>query len=99
MDFSWDKLIKVIRTNGSRVNLERRDFMNGNAREIFCNITINGHTQEFYVCCCLCKAVLKLGQGNKASRNRHKAKHIAKGDPSSPFDLEKFVYLFNTLHT
>ena len=100
MDLSKDKLIKVIRKERSgRVQLERRDFLNRNAHEIYCNIEINGYPQKSYVCCCLCKALLKLGQGNKASRNRHIAKHNANGDPFSPFDLDKFVYTFNALHS
>ena len=76
MELSRDDLIKLVHTVTSRcVKLKRRDLINRNPTEIFCNIEISGSPQKSYVCCCLCKAVLKLGQRNKTCRNRHIAKH------------------------
>ena len=100
MDLSRDELIKLVHSLTSRrVKLKRRDIINRNRNEIFCNIEISGSPQQSYVCCCLCKAVLKLGQGNKACRNRHIAKHYANGDPASPHLLDQIVERFNAVHS
>ena len=47
MDLSKDKLLKVIlKERSGRVQLERRDFLNRNAHEIYCTFEINGYPRN-----------------------------------------------------
>ena len=100
MELSRDDLIKLVHTVTSRrVKLKRRDLINRNPTEIFSNIEISGSPQKSYVCCSLCKAVLKLGQDYKACRNRHIAKHYVNGDPVSAYRLYQIVQRFYDFHS
>ena len=100
MELSKKAIGNLIRgANHGRVQLKRVEFSLTPERDILCDIIVKGVTQQGYSCCCICKKLLKKGASNKACRNKHIAKHYAKGDLIGPNTLVHLAENFNRLHS
>ena len=99
MELSKKELGKMFRgVNHGSIQLKMGTESCSPEKDILCNIIVNGQVQGDYMCCCICKELLKKGSSNKASRNKHISKHYWKGDLLGPIIIAQLVDSFNRLH-
>ena len=90
---------KIIRgVNHGRMQLKREESSSSSQKDILCNIIINGVVQRNYICCCICKELLKKGEANKACRRKHISEDYWKGDQVDPLILAELFDNFNIIH-
>ena len=99
MELSKKDIGKIIRgVKHGRMQLKREEASNSSEKDILCNIIVNGLVQRNYICCCICKELLKKGASNKACRRKHISKHYWKGDLVGPLIIAQIVDNFNMIH-
>ncbi len=99
MEISKKDICKIIRgVKHGKMQLAREDSSSSPEKDILCNIIVNGQVQRNYICCCICKEILKKGESNNACRRKHISKHYWKGDLVGPIVLAQLVANFNQIH-
>ncbi len=99
MELSKTEIGKIIRgVKHGRIQLKMEKSSSSPQKDILCTLIVNGQVQRNYICCCICKEILKKGESNNACRRKHISKHYWKGDLVGPLILAQIVDNFNMIH-
>jgi len=99
MELSKKDIGKIIRgVKHGRIQLKMEKSNSSPQKHILSTILVNGLVHRNYICCCICKELLKKGESNKACRRKHISKHYWKGDLVGPIVLAQLIDNFNLLH-
>ena len=99
MELSKKDIGQIIRgVNHGRMQLKREESNSSPQKDILCNIIVNGVVHRNYICCCICKELLKKGESNNACRRKHISKHYWKGDLVGPLIIAQLIDNFNLIH-
>ncbi len=81
MELSKKEIGKIVRgAKHGRIQLKMEKSSSSPQKDILCTLIVNGQLHRNYMCCCICKEILKKGESTNASRTKHISKHYLKGD-------------------
>ncbi len=99
MELSKKDIGQIIRgVNHGRMQLKREESNSSPQKDILCNIIVNGLVHRNYICCCICKELLKKGESNKACRRKHISKHYWKCDLVCPLIFAQLIDNYTLIH-
>ena len=84
----------LVRKGLGCIHLERYD-PSGPVGRYMASIRINGQHEPSYLCCVLCKQLMKRGKTSARNNWRHKTRHLAGGGKYTDKELEEIIRAYN----